>query len=420
MVRRVVVTGMGIISPLGVGVDHVWKRLIKGDSGLSNITKFDSEGIPSDVAGQIPLEGEGAFLPENHVSIKEIRKMEDFVIYAIAATDEALLDAGWKPESDEDKERTGVLIGSGIGGLQGIYESAITMKERGPRRVSPFFIPSCLINLASGYVSIKNGLKGPNYSIVTACASGTHAIGDASRLIRDDDADVMVAGGTESSVCGLGVSGFSAMKALSTAHNQDPKKSSRPWDKGRDGFVIAEGAGIIILEEMEHAKKRGAKIYAEIKGYGLSGDAYHITAPADDGDGAYRAMRAAARKANLDSYQIDYINAHGTSTPKGDDIELRAVRKFLNNKIDNVSMSSTKSSTGHMLGAAGGVEAIFSIKALNKQIVPATLNLENPTPEAEGFDLVPNKSKERKIEYVMSNSFGFGGTNASIIFGKAD
>lgn len=420
MVRRVVVTGMGIVSPLGVGVDHVWKRLINNESGLSNTTKFNAEDMVSKVAGQVPEEGEGAFLFEKYVSAKEKRKMDDFILYAIAASEEALADSGWKPESDEEKERSGVLIGSGIGGLHGISENAVTLNDRGPRRISPFFIPSCLINLASGHVSIRNSFKGPNHSVVTACASGTHAIGDAARLIRDNDADVMVAGGAEASVCSLGVGGFSAMKALSTTYNDVPEESSRPWDRGRDGFVIAEGAGILILEELEHAKKRGAKIYAEVIGYGLSGDAHHITAPADDGDGAYRAMKAAAKKANIDPYEIDYINAHGTSTPKGDEIELRAVRKFLNNKLDKLSMSSTKSSVGHLLGAAGGVEAIFTIKALNDQVIPATLNLNDPTPEAEGFDLVPNQSKNKKIKYAMSNSFGFGGTNASVIFNRFD
>jgi len=420
MERRVVVTGMGVVSPLGVGADYVWKRLINNESGLSNITKFNSEDMVSKVAGEVPLEGEGAFVFENYVTSKEKRKMDDFIIYAIAASEEALLDSGWKPSSDEEKERTGVLIGSGIGGLSGISENAIVLNERGPRRISPFFIPSCLINLASGHVSIRNELKGPNHSVVTACASGTHAIGDAVRLIKDDDADVMVAGGAEASVCRLGVGGFSAMKALSTSYNEKPKESSRPWDMGRDGFVIAEGAGILILEELEHAKKRGAKIYAEVVGYGLSGDAHHITAPAEDGDGAYRSMKAAARKANIDPYEIDYINAHGTSTPKGDEIELRGVRKLLNNRLDKVSMSSTKSSVGHLLGAAGGVEAIFTIKAINDQIVPATLNLNEPTSEAEGFDLVPNESKKKKITYAMSNSFGFGGTNASVIFKDFD
>lgn len=420
MSRRVVVTGMGIVSPLGVGVDTVWKKLLAGDSGISSITKFDASEVNSKIAGQVPREGEGAFDPDKYVTPKEQRKMDEFIIYAIAAAEEAVKDAQWEPTDEASKERTGVMIGSGIGGLDGITKNAITMQEKGSRRISPFFIPSCLINLASGHVSIRHGFKGPNHSVVTACATGAHAIGDAARMIRDDDADVMVAGGAESSVCMLGVGGFASMKALSTQYNEAPKKGSRPWDEGRDGFVIAEGAGVLILEEYEHAKKRGAKIYAEIVGYGLSGDAYHITAPADDGDGAYRAMKAALKKAGIKAEDLDYINAHGTSTPKGDEIELRAMRRLLGDKVGDVSVSSTKSSVGHLLGAAGGVEAIFCIKAVNDQVVPATLNLDTPCEIAEGFDLVPHKAKTRKVEYAMSNSFGFGGTNASLIIKRLE
>ena len=418
-VRRVVVTGMGAVTPLASGVAATWRRLIAGESGIRGTTGFDVSDLASKVAGQVPRgQGEGLFNPDDWVEPKDQRKMDQFIVFAIAAAIEAVRDSGWMPEDEESRERTGVMIGSGIGGLQGIYETSIILKEKGPRRVSPFFIPSCLINLASGHVSIRFGFKGPNHAVVTACSTGAHAIGDAARLIQHGDADVMVAGGTESAVCRIGIAGFAASRALSTKFNDDPPRASRPWDKDRDGFVIGEGAGIVVLEELAHAQARGAKIYAEIMGYGLSGDAYHITAPAEDGSGGFRAMRNALNDAKLTPGDIDYVNAHGTSTPLGDEIELGAVKRLFGPSAYEISMSSTKSAIGHLLGAAGSVEAIFCMLALKNGIAPPTLNLENPS-EGCDIDLVPFKAKERKIRFALSNSFGFGGTNACLIFGPA-
>ncbi|MBC7951797.1 MAG: beta-ketoacyl-ACP synthase II [Rhodospirillaceae bacterium] len=416
--RRVVVTGLGIVSPLGCGVEHNWKRLINAESGIRIVEHFDVSDLPAKIAGVIPRgTGEGEFDLDKVAPAKERRRMDDFIIYGLGAAIEAIEDSGWKPEDDESRERTGVMIGSGIGGLPAIAEGALIMKDNGPRRVSPFFIPSALINLVSGHVSIKYGFKGPNHAVVTACATGAHAIGDAARLIIFGDADVMVAGGTESAVCRLGVAGFAACKALSTARNDEPTKASRPWDKDRDGFVMGEGAGVLVLEELEHAKARGAKIYGEVIGYGMSGDAHHITAPAEDGNGAFRAMKAALARAGLEPKDIDYINAHGTAT-MGDSIELRAVKRLFGDAAYKLSMSSTKSAIGHLLGAAGAVEGIFSLLAIRDQIAPPTLNLDNPD-EGCDLDLVPHKAKKREIKYAMSNSFGFGGTNASLIFTKA-
>lgn len=417
--RRVVVTGIGLVTPLGNGAETSWRNLINGQSGVRRIESFDTEAYPSKIAGLVPQGTQiGEFDADSYMSPKERRKVDDFILYGIAAADEALRDSGYVAETEAQKEMTGVMIGSGVGGLPKIYEASVSMYEGGPRKISPFFIPSCLINLASGQVSIRHGFKGPNHAVVTACSTGAHAIGDASRLIQLGDADVMVAGGTEASVCEIGVAGFASLRALSTNFNDEPTKASRPWDKDRDGFIIGEGAGILILEEYEHAKKRGAKIYAEILGYGLSGDAYHITAPAEDGNGGYRAMKGALRHAKLNPEDIDYVNAHGTSTPMGDMIELNAVKKLLGENISKTSMSSTKSAIGHLLGAAGGVEAIFSILALRDRIMPPTLNLDNPSEGTEGIDLIPHKAKEKKLKYVMSNSFGFGGTNASLVIGK--
>jgi 3-oxoacyl-[acyl-carrier-protein] synthase II len=416
--RRVVVTGMGMVTPLGSGVEPTWKRLIAGESGISGIQSFDVSDLPAKIAGQVP-KGEtasGRFNPDDYMAPKDQRKVDRFIVYAVSAASQAVDDSGWKADTDEKAHRTGVLIGSGIGGLETIYEGSITLKEKGPRRLSPFFIPAALINLGSGQVSIKYGFKGPNHSVVTACSTGAHAVGDAMRLIQLDDADVMVCGGAEAAVCRLGIAGFASARALSTGYNDTPEKASRPWDKGRDGFVMGEGAGCLVLEEYEHAKKRGAKIYAEVIGYGLSGDAHHITAPPDDGNGGYRAMQAALKRAMLNTDSIDYINAHGTSTPLGDEIELGAIKRLFGQDAYKLSMSSTKSSIGHLLGAAGAVEAIFSIKAIQEQIVPPTLNLEDPS-EGCDIDLVPLKAKERKVRYALSNSFGFGGTNASVIFG---
>lgn len=416
--RRVVITGMGIVSPLGVGVDHVWRRLLNGESGISPIRSFDTSDLPSRIAGQVPV-GEtsaGLFNGEDYMPLKEQRKVDPFILYGVAAADGAIADSGYKAETDEERERTGVMIGSGIGGLQGIYEGSLTVHEKGPRRLSPFFIPSCLINLASGHVSIKHGFKGPNHSVVTACSTGAHAIGDAARLIMWDDADVMVAGGAEAAVCKLGIAGFCSARALSTSYNDTPEQASRPYDAGRDGFVMGEGAGVVVLEELEHAKRRGAKIYAEVVGYGLSGDAFHITSPPDDGNGGYRAMRMALKRAGLNTSDIDYINAHGTSTLVGDMVELGAVRRLFGDDAGRVSMSSTKSAVGHLLGAAGAVEAIFSVKAIHEQVVPPTLNLHTPDSGTEGMDLVPLKAKERRVRAALSNSFGFGGTNASLVF----
>lgn len=415
--RRVVVTGLGMLSPLGVGVDTNWSRLVAGKSGIGRIASFNVEDLPSQIAGQVPRgNGEGQFNPDHFIEPKDQKKMDIFIHYAMAAADEAIADSGYKPESDEAAERAGVLIGSGIGGLNEIYETSIVLHEKGARRVSPFFIPRSLINLASGQVSIKHGLRGPNHSVVTACATGSHSIGDAARFIMTGDADLMVAGGAEAAVCRVGMAGFCAMRALSSSYNATPEKGSRPFDKGRDGFVMGEGAGVVVLEEYEHAKKRGAKIYGEVIGYGLSGDAYHMSAPAEDGNGGYRAMKAAIQRAGISPDEIDYINAHGTSTPLGDEIEVRAVKRLMGESVDKMMMSSTKSAIGHLLGAAGAVEAIFCLKAVQTGIVPPTLNLEDVSDECKGVDLVPLKAKEKKLSTVLSNSFGFGGTNASLIF----
>ena len=418
--RRVVVTGIGAVTPLGAGVDNIWGRILNGESGAGTIQGFDVSDLAVKIACEVPI-GEresGAFNPDDHVAPKDQRKMDQFIIYGIGAADEAIADAGWTPDSEEELERTGVMIGSGIGGLETIAEAAMLLRNKGPRRVSPFFIPSSLINLASGQVSIKYGYKGPNHAPVTACSTGAHAIGDASRLIGFGDADVMIAGGAEAAVCRLGIAGFAAARALSTDFNDEPTRASRPWDKDRDGFVMGEGAGVVVLEEYEHAKARGAKIYAEIAGYGLSGDAHHITSPPPDGNGGYRAMQSALRNAEMNIEDIDYINAHGTSTPLGDEIELGAVKRLFGDHAYKLSMSSTKSAIGHLLGAAGAVEAIFSVKAIRDGAAPPTLNLENPSDGCD-IDLVPLQAKERTIDAALSNSFGFGGTNASVIFKKA-
>jgi 3-oxoacyl-[acyl-carrier-protein] synthase II len=418
--RRIVVTGMGLVTPLGIGLDHVWNRLIEGESGICAIQSFDVSDLPSRIAGQVPRGdcASGLFNADEWVLPKDQRRMDEFIVYALAAAVQAVEDSGWQPDSEEERERTGVMIGSGIGGLPGITDSAITIHERGPRRISPYFIPSCLINLASGHVSIRYGFKGPNHAVVTACSTGAHAIGDAARLIMLDDADVMVCGGTEAAICRLGIAGFAAARALSTGFNDDPPRASRPWDQERDGFVMGEGAGVLVLEEYEHARKRDARIYAEVVGYGMSGDAFHLTAPSEDGSGAYRSMRNALRSARLPADSIDYINAHGTSTPLGDEIELGAVKRLFGDHAYRLAMSSTKSAIGHLLGAAGSVESIFSILALCKGVVPPTLNLENPSPSCD-LDLVPKTAQQRRVKYVLSNSFGFGGTNASLIFGSA-
>jgi 3-oxoacyl-[acyl-carrier-protein] synthase II len=414
--RRVVITGLGLVTPLGCGVKTSWDNVIAARSGLSQITRIDVSDLPARVAGQVPRgTGAGEFNSDNYIEPKEQKKMDDFIHFAMGAATQAVEDAGWTPQDEESRLRTGVMIGSGIGGLQAIEETVLLMKERGPKRVSPFFIPACLINLASGQVSIKYGFKGPNHSVVTACSTGAHAIGDASRLIQFGDADVMVAGGAEATICRIGLAGFAAARALSTSYNETPEKASRPWDKGRDGFVMGEGAGVVVLEEYEHAKKRGAKIYAEVVGYGLSGDAYHITAPSPQGDGGFRAMQAALSRANLSTTDVDYINAHGTSTPLGDEIELGAVKRLFGEHAYKLSMSSTKSAIGHLLGAAGAVEAIFSVLAIQNNIAPPTLNLEDPSDGCD-IDLVPLKAKERPINVALSNSFGFGGTNASLVF----
>lgn len=426
--RRVVITGMGLVTPLGVGVDHVWKRLCAGDSGAGRITAFDTSDLACQVACEVPrVDGRGgggadvpgAFNPDASVSTRDQRRIDDFILYAIGAADEAVADAGLGPDADFDRTRAGVMVGSGIGGLSAISDMAIVLHEQGPRRVSPFFIPSALINLASGQISIKYGLKGPNHAVVTACATGAHAIGDAFRLIRHGDADIMVAGGAEAAVCRLGIAGFIACRALSTGFNDQPAKASRPYDKDRDGFVMGEGAGVVVLEDYEHAKARGAKIYAEVIGYGLSGDAYHITSPAEDGDGGYRAMAAALKEANVTPDQVGYVNAHGTSTPLGDEIELRAVERLFGSATTGLVMSSTKSAIGHLLGAAGAVEAVFSALALRDQIAPPTLNLDHPSVET-AIDLVPHKAKAITADVVLSNSFGFGGTNASLVFKRVE
>ncbi len=414
--RRVVVTGLGIVSPLANGIDETWSRMLAGASGAGPITKFDASDLPCRVAFEVKRGdgSNGTLNLDQWLDGKEQRRNDDFIQYAMIAAQQALTDSGYEIKTPDQQYRTGVLVGSGIGGLPSIEETSVLLHEKGPRRISPFFIPGALINLASGQISIAHGLKGPNHAVVTACSSGTHAIGDAARLIALDDADVMFAGGTESCINRLGIAGFAACKALSTNFNETPTKASRPYDKDRDGFVMGEGAGIVILEELEHAKARGAKIYAEIVGYGLSGDAYHITSPPEDGDGAFRCMKSALKRAGIAPTEIDYINAHGTSTPVGDEIELRAVERIMDGKVERLSMSSTKSSTGHLLGAAGAVEAIFSILAIRDNVCPPTLNLDNPS-VATNIDLVPNRPRKKEINIVLSNSFGFGGTNASIV-----
>ena len=416
--RRVVVTGLGMVSPLADGVEATWERLLAGDSGAGMIEKFDTSNVVTKYACEVPLgDGtNGTFNGDAYLEPKEQRKIDDFILFGMAAAQQAVQDSGWMPQADADRERTGVMIGSGIGGLQTIAETAVLIDKRGPRRVSPFFIPGALINLVSGQVSIKYGFKGPNHAVVTACSTGAHAIGDASRLIMFGDADVMVAGGAESSICEIGIAGFNACKALSTKSEADPTKASRPDDRDRDGFVMGEGAGVVVLEELEHAKARGAKIYAEVLGYGMSGDAYHITAPSETGEGGERSMRAALKNAGLEPSAIDYINAHGTST-MADTIELSAVERLLGDAASGVTMSSTKSSTGHLLGAAGAIEAIFSILAIRDQVAPPTINLDNPAVDTP-IDLAPNAKVERQINVALSNSFGFGGTNASVVFGK--
>ena len=419
--RRVVITGMGMVTPLGVGVTHNWTSILAGKSGLGQIEGFDVSDISCRIAGHVPTgDGEGDLNMDDFIAPKDQRKLDKFIQFGLVAAHEAIEDSGWVATTTEQQERTGVMIGSGIGGLSTIVETSNLMNEKGPKRISPFFIPSSLINLISGHVSINYGFKGPNHAVVTACSTGAHAIGDASRLIMYGDADVMVAGGAEAAICRLGIAGFAAARALSTEYNDDPQGASRPWDKGRDGFVMGEGAGVLVLEEYEHAKARGAKIYAEVKGYGLSGDAHHITAPAEDGDGGFRAMKAALKNANLAPSDIDYINAHGTSTPLGDLIEAGAVKRLLGDAVKDVSMSSTKSATGHLLGAAGAIEAIYSTLAIKTGDLPPTLNLNDPEDDMADFDLVPLKTKNKTVRYAMSNSFGFGGTNASLVLGAVD
>jgi 3-oxoacyl-[acyl-carrier-protein] synthase II len=425
--RRVVITGIGLVTPLAANAPASWERLLAGKSGANKVEHVKVDDLPCRVACVVPrVDGRGggagdphAFDPDKTMSAKEQRRIEDFILYAIAASDEAVKDSGWKPEADEDRNRTGVLIGSGIGGIEAIGNTALQLERDGPRKISPFFIPSALINLASGQVSIRHGFRGPNHAVVTACATGAHAIGDASRLIMYGDADVMVAGGAEATVGRLAMAGFCALRAMSTGYNETPEKASRPYDKDRDGFVMGEGAGCVILEEYEHAKARGAKIYAEVKGYGLSGDAYHITAPADDGDGGFRAMSAALKNAGMTPGDIDYLNTHGTSTPLGDEIELKAIERLFGNSAANLSVSSTKSAIGHLLGAAGAVEAIFCALAIRDGMIPPTLNLENPSVET-AIDLTPNTAKKKPVKAAMSNSFGFGGTNAAVILTAVD
>ncbi len=415
--RRVVVTGMGLVSPLGDGVETSWRRLIEGASGIRRIEHFDVSDLPTKIGGLVPKgEGEGEFNADRYLAPKDQRKSDEFIVYGIAAAEQAIQDAGLDLDTEAKQERAGVMIGSGIGGLKTIAETTLIMEKGGARRVSPFFIPACLINLCSGQVSIRHKLKGPNHSAVTACSTGAHAIGDAGRLIGLGDADVMVAGGTESAICRIGMAGFTAARALSTRYNDTPEKASRPWDKGRDGFVMGEGSGIVVLEALEHALGRGAKIYAELKGYGLSGDAHHITAPAPGHAGAYRAMAMAMDRSGLRPADIDYVNAHGTSTPAGDELEFGAVKRLFGDAAGRLSMSSTKSAIGHLLGAAGSVEAIFAILAMRDNVVPPTLNLDDPAEDCEGIDLVPNEARRREVRAVLSNSFGFGGTNASLIF----
>jgi 3-oxoacyl-[acyl-carrier-protein] synthase II len=419
--RRVVVTGIGLVTPLGGDAKTTWANLLAGRSGIGRITRFDTKDIPVNIGGLVP-EGEGvegAFNADLYMPPQEQRKVDRFIVYGVGAASQAIEDSGWAPQTDEERFRTGVMIGAGIGGLPRIEETVLTLHQKGFRRVSPFFIPASLINLVSGHVSIKYGLKGPNHACVTACATGNHAIGDAARMIQYGDADVMVAGGAEAAICPVGMAGFAAARALSTRIDE-PEKASRPWDRDRDGFVMGEGAGVVVLEEYEHAKKRGAHIYAEFLGYGMSGDAYHVTAPTPDGAGAFRAMEGAFRTAKIAPEEIDYVNAHGTSTPLGDEIEFGAVKRLFRSACENLSMSSTKSAIGHLLGAAGGVEAIFSILAIRDGIMPPTLNLENPSESCQGIDLVPLKAKEKKVRRALSNAFGFGGTNASLIFGHLD
>ncbi|MGE8942601.1 beta-ketoacyl-ACP synthase II [Leptospira interrogans] len=419
--RRVVITGLGLVTPLASGVDASWSRLLAGKSGARRVQEFEVSDITCQIACFIPRGdgSDGTFNPNDWMEPKEQRKVDDFILYAVAAADQAIADSGYQAKTEEQQERTGVLIGSGIGGLNGIAETSILLKEKGPRRVSPFFIPGRLINLASGHVSIKHQFKGPNHAVVTACSTGSHAIGDAARLIAFGDADVMVAGGAESPICRIALAGFAACRALSTGFNDDPTRASRPYDKDRDGFVMGEGAGIVVLEDLEHARARGARIYAEVIGYGLSGDAYHITAPAEDGGGAYRCMKMAIARAGIDPSDIDYVNAHGTSTPMGDELELGAVERIFGNSAGKLAMSSTKSAIGHLLGAAGAVEAIFSTLAIRDNIVPPTLNLDNPSVET-AIDLVPHTAKKRQVDTVLSNSFGFGGTNASLVLRRLE
>ncbi|MBT4888989.1 MAG: beta-ketoacyl-ACP synthase II [Rhodospirillales bacterium] len=420
--RRVVVTGLGIVNGLGCGIESNWRRILNSECGINPIENFDVSDIPAKIAAQIIPSDDGSigsYNPDDWVPAKDRRRMDDFIVYAMAAAQQAVEDAGWTPDDEEERCRTGVMVGSGIGGLSEIAKGTLTVDKSGPRRLTPFFIPASLINLASGHISIRWGFKGPNHSVVTACATGTHAIGDAARMIMLDDADVMIAGGAESACCRIGMAGFAQAKALSTNFNDTPEKASRPWDQDRDGFVMGEGAGVLVLEELEHAKKRGATIYAEVVGYGMSGDAYHITAPAESGDGAYRCVNAALKRAKLNPEDIDYINAHGTSTPLGDTIELNAIKRAFGDSAYDLLMSSTKSAVGHLLGAAGAVEAVYSILAMRDGVAPPTLNLDNPS-EGCDLDLVPHQPKERKIKATLSNSFGFGGTNASLIFKALD
>ncbi|MEQ1608977.1 MAG: beta-ketoacyl-ACP synthase II [Hyphomonadaceae bacterium] len=426
--RRVVITGMGLVTPLANGREASWKKLVAGESGLKSVDLFDTSDLACKIGGQVPWSsGRGggsaddpdSFNPEKTMSPKEQRRVDEFILYAMAAADEAIADSSWTPEAYEDRIRTGVLIGSGIGGLKAIADTAIELHEKGPRRVSPFFIPSALINLAAGQVSIKHGFKGPNHAVVTACATGAHAIGDSVRLIQWGDADVMVAGGAEASICRIGYAGFIACRAMSTSFNDTPTKASRPYDKDRDGFVMGEGAGVVVLEEYEHAKKRGAKIYAEVIGYGLTGDAFHITSPDETGDGGERAMRTALQRSGLDASEIDYVNAHGTSTPAGDEIEVRAVARVLGNAAGTTHLSSTKSAIGHLLGAAGSVEAIFCVLAIRDGVIPPTLNLDNPSFDSP-INLTPHKAVKKKVRAALSNSFGFGGTNAALVLKAPD
>ena len=417
--RRVVVTGMGMVTPLGSGVDRNWSQIIGGKSGISRIENFDVSDISCQIAGQVPgADAEGGLNLDDWIDPREQRKQDRFIQLGLAAACQAVEDSGWKPQGRESQNRTGVMIGSGIGGLESIVTTDQLMNEKGPRRISPFFIPSALINLISGHVSIRYGFRGPNHAVVTACSTGAHAIGDAARMVALDDADVMIAGGAEAAVCRIGMAGFAAARALSTSYNDSPEQGSRPWDKGRDGFVMGEGAGIVVLEELDHARARGATIYAEVKGYGMSGDAHHITAPAEDGDGGFRAMQAALKRAGLTPDMIDYVNAHGTSTPLGDLIEAKAVTRLLGEAAKTVSISSTKSATGHLLGAAGAIEAIYAIKTVQTGDLPPTLNLNDPEEAVANLDLVPLKSRNRTVRNAMSNSFGFGGTNASLVIGE--